>query len=81
MAHIFEPYFTTKHKSVGTGIGLYMSYDIIVNHMKGKLYAKNTDIGAKFFIELPIDKRVKDRRIDAETPRSGDRRVTQRRGH
>ena len=55
MSHIFEPYFTTKHKSVGTGIGLYMSYDIIVNHMKGNLYAKNTDVGAKFFIELPIE--------------------------
>ena len=55
MSHIFEPYFTTKHKSVGTGIGLYMSYDIIVNHMKGNLYAKNTEVGAKFFIELPIE--------------------------
>jgi ABC-type amino acid transport substrate-binding protein/signal transduction histidine kinase len=51
---IFEPYFTTKHQSVGTGIGLYMSYDIIVNHMSGKLYASNTQYGAKFTIELPI---------------------------
>jgi len=52
---IFEPYFTTKHQSQGTGIGLYMSYDIITNHMKGKLYAKNSDFGARFFIELPIN--------------------------
>jgi signal transduction histidine kinase len=53
MSKIFEPYFTTKHQSIGTGIGLYMSYDIIVNHMKGNLYVKNTKNGAKFFIEIP----------------------------
>jgi len=54
LPNIFEPYFTTKHQSQGTGIGLYMSYDIITNHIKGKLYAKNSDMGAKFFIELPL---------------------------
>ncbi|MEA2050665.1 MAG: transporter substrate-binding domain-containing protein [Campylobacterota bacterium] len=54
MSKIFEPYFTTKHQSVGTGIGLYMSYDIIKNHMNGDLYVKNTKYGAKFFIELPL---------------------------
>ena len=78
LPHIFEPYFTTKHKAVGTGIGLYMSYDIIVNHMKGKLYAKNTSKGAKFFIELPMDKRTKERRKD-HIPVEHDRRVSQRR--
>lgn len=51
---IFNPYFTTKHKSQGTGIGLYTSYDIIAHHLDGNLRVKNTDDGAKFFIELPI---------------------------
>lgn len=51
---IFNPYFTTKHKSQGTGIGLYTSYDIITNHLNGKLYVQNTEDGAKFFIELPL---------------------------
>ena len=51
---IFEPYFTTKHSSVGTGLGLHMSYRIITESLKGKLYAKNTNNGAKFFIHLPL---------------------------
>ncbi len=51
---IFEPYFTTKNKSHGTGLGLHMSYKIISQSLNGKLYAKNTDNGAKFFIELPL---------------------------
>lgn len=41
---VFEPYFTTKFQSQGTGIGLYMTRTIIVSHMKGKITAKNTQI-------------------------------------
>lgn len=51
---IFEPYFTTKHKSHGTGLGLHMSYKIISQSFNGRLYARNTENGAKFFIELPL---------------------------
>lgn len=49
---IFEPYFTTKHPSVGTGLGLYMASTIIKESMQGKLYVENTQEGAKFFIEI-----------------------------
>jgi signal transduction histidine kinase len=60
---IFEPYFTTKHQSQGTGIGLYMSQEIISRHMDGILsvenclykYEKSTFKGAKFTIKLPLD--------------------------
>ncbi|RXJ67187.1 hypothetical protein CRV08_11385 [Halarcobacter ebronensis] len=54
MPHIFEPYFTTKHQTLGTGLGLSMSYKIICESLNGNIYAKNTAHGAKFFIELPI---------------------------
>jgi len=50
---IFDPYFTTKHKSQGTGLGLHMSYKIVTESLRGKLYVENTKNGAKFFIEIP----------------------------
>ncbi len=38
---IFEPYFTTKHKFQGTGLGLYMTHKIIQESMKGKISVSN----------------------------------------
>ena len=59
---IFEPYFTTKHKSQGIGIGLYMCQEIISKHMNGKLTVNNKNFtykdvhykGAEFKIEFPL---------------------------
>ncbi|RXJ89673.1 hypothetical protein CRV01_07295 [Arcobacter sp. CECT 8983] len=61
---VFEPYFTTKHKAQGTGIGLYMSHQIIVDHMHGSIIAENINVnyenehylGACFRISLPLNK-------------------------
>ncbi len=60
---IFEPYFTTKHQSIGTGIGLYMTNQIISKHLKGMISVKNVNyayenkklFGCEFKISLPID--------------------------
>ncbi len=53
--NIFEPYFTTKHKSKGTGLGLYICHKIVTESLGGKIYVKNGEFGAKFFIELLLD--------------------------
>lgn len=50
---IFDPYFTTKGTSSGTGLGLYMAKVIVEKEMKGKLLAENTEVGSSFIIQLP----------------------------
>ena len=51
---IFEPYFTTKHQSMGTGLGLYICHKIIAESLKGKIDIENTKEGAKFSIQFPM---------------------------
>ncbi len=53
---IFDPYFTTKHQSQGTGLGLYMSSQIIQKHFQGHLSVFNVEdsdgLGACFVLEF-----------------------------
>ncbi len=53
---IFDPYFTTKHSSEGTGLGLYMSEMIIQKSMNGSIKAYNNNNGATFEIKIPLVK-------------------------
>ena len=62
ISNIFEPYFTTKHQSQGTGIGLYMTQEIITKHFNGNIAVSNKNFeycdkkycGACFEINIPI---------------------------
>jgi len=49
---IFDPYFTTKEKYKGTGLGLYMSKIIIEKNMKAKITVENKNDGALFIINF-----------------------------
>ena len=61
LPRVFEPYFTTKHQSQGTGLGLHMTYNLITDGMKGEITARNIKFsyngdsyyGAEFTIILP----------------------------
>mgnify|MGYP002641181440 FL=1 len=51
---IFDPYFTTKFASQGTGIGLHIAKNIVETRMKGSLVAQNIEKGCRFTIKLPL---------------------------
>lgn len=54
---IFDPFFTTKEVGKGTGQGLSLAYNIIVNHHHGAINVHTQEnIGTTFTIELPIAK-------------------------
>lgn len=55
-SHIFDPFFTTKDVGKGTGMGLSISYKIITETHRGKIWCEpNLDRpGTQFFIEIPL---------------------------
>lgn len=57
---IFDPYFTTKFQSQGTGIGLYMVKTIMNKSMNGSIDVTNRDKGACFILTLPFDETKED---------------------
>jgi PAS domain S-box-containing protein len=52
----FEPFFTTKGISMGTGLGLSVSYFIVTNNHRGKIDVESeSGEGCKFIVRLPLE--------------------------
>lgn len=53
-SRVFDPFFTTKPVGQGTGMGMSISYSIVVDRHKGSLKCAVTDQGTEFTIQIPI---------------------------
>lgn len=55
LSKIFDPFFTTKSVGKGTGLGLFMSYQIVTQKHGGNLWCDSIPgQGTKFVIEIPV---------------------------
>jgi signal transduction histidine kinase len=66
VGRIFEPFFSTKHKDGGTGLGLAMVYGIIQNHKGFIDLATQKGAGTTFSIYLPISARAEQSASESE---------------
>ncbi len=71
---LFEPYFTTKEDKGGTGIGLYLTKEIIESHMNGSIRLFNVEGGVCCRIQIP--ERGEDDRCEGQPGSSGEREVS-----
>ena len=53
-ARIFDPFFTTKPQGVGTGLGLHIAHNIIVNRHRGSLTFDTGPRGTEFKVVVPL---------------------------
>ncbi len=51
---LFDPFFTTKPVGEGTGLGLYVSYEIIQNHGGRIVVQSEPEVGTSFEVRLPL---------------------------
>ena len=58
MGRIFEPFFTTKAVGEGTGLGLDISWRIVVNKHHGDIRVQSVPGDTRFQVRLPLTAQV-----------------------
>jgi len=53
-SRIFDPFFTTKPQGVGTGLGLHIAHNIVVNRHRGRIEFESRPGRTEFRVSLPI---------------------------
>jgi signal transduction histidine kinase len=59
LPNIFDPFFTTKAPGQGTGLGLNITHNIIVNKHKGEILVDSRPGKTRFEVKLPIQSKSK----------------------
>ena len=70
-SRIFEPFFTTKPQGVGTGLGLHIAHNIVVNRHKGRIDVESRPGRTEFRVYLPRRLARLDRPVEAPEGPSG----------
>ena len=55
LSHIFEPFYTTKRGRGGSGLGLYIVYNLVTQRLQGHITCESTlGEGTAFYLEIPL---------------------------
>lgn len=58
--NIYEPFFTTNRMHGGSGLGLYICYNLVTTRLKGTIHCDSTpDQGVHFLIQFPVQQQEK----------------------
>ncbi|NEO92124.1 MAG: HAMP domain-containing histidine kinase [Moorea sp. SIO3G5] len=69
LKRIFEPFFTTARHTVGSGLGLHIVYNLVVEKLQGTIKAESeVGVGTQFVMTFPAIKESKDEVYDNAQP-------------
>ncbi|AOY80038.2 ATP-binding protein [Moorena producens JHB] len=69
LKRIFEPFFTTARHQGGSGLGLHILYNLVVQKLQGTIKAESeVGVGTQFLMTFPEIKESKDEVYDNDKP-------------